>query len=118
MVGLFNHPKRKLRKLITEGEYSNALEFGNTLEPKYSNDPDFLFIMGGAYYVLGDADKSLEYFERILKINDLDTDALLLSARVYVYLKNNSEARRRCVKILEIDEEHRDARELIESIYE
>ena len=46
MTGLFNYPKRKLRKLITQGEYEQAIELGNELESKFSQDPDFLFIMG------------------------------------------------------------------------
>ena len=46
MSGLFNYPKRKLRKLITQGEYEKAEEYGNELEVKFSKDPDFLFIMG------------------------------------------------------------------------
>ena len=32
MVGLFSYPKRKLRKLINEGEYEQAIELGNDLE--------------------------------------------------------------------------------------
>ena len=43
MTGLFSYPKRKLRKLINEGEYEEAIRFGNQLEQKFSNDPDFLF---------------------------------------------------------------------------
>ena len=42
MTGLFSYPKRKLRKLISQGEYEKAIEFGNELEVKFSKDPDFL----------------------------------------------------------------------------
>ena len=52
MTGLFSYPKRKLRKLINEGEYEQAIKFGNELEQKFSNDPDFLFIMGSMYLSL------------------------------------------------------------------
>ena len=52
MTGLFSYPKRKLRKLINEGEYEQAIELGNDLEEKFSDDPDFLFIMGSMYYIL------------------------------------------------------------------
>ena len=41
MTGLFSYPKRKLRKLINQGEYEMAIEFGNELESKFSHDPDF-----------------------------------------------------------------------------
>ena len=57
MTGLFSYPKRKLRKLINEGEYEEAIRFGNQLEQKFSNDPDFLFIMGSMYYILNEEKK-------------------------------------------------------------
>ena len=41
MTGLFSYPKRKLRKLIDQGEYEKSIEFGNELEEKFSQDPDF-----------------------------------------------------------------------------
>ena len=59
MTGLFSYPKRKLRKLITQGEYEKAEEFGQELEAKFSKDPDFLFIMGSMYYMLNDEDDSV-----------------------------------------------------------
>ena len=34
MTGLFSYPKRKLRKLITQGEYEQANRVGNELEAK------------------------------------------------------------------------------------
>ena len=34
MTGLFSYPKRKLRKLIGQGEYDQAISFGNELEAK------------------------------------------------------------------------------------
>jgi len=62
LVGLFSHPKRRLKKLLNEGEYKEALEFGNSIEEKYSNDPDFFFIMGSIYYILEDAKKRIILF--------------------------------------------------------
>ena len=59
MTGLFSYPKRKLRKLISQGEYEKAIEFGNELEVKFSKDPDFLFIMGSMFYILNDEKKTL-----------------------------------------------------------
>ena len=52
MTGLFSYPKRKLRKLISQGEYEQAIEFGNELEAKTPKDPDLLFIMGSMFYIL------------------------------------------------------------------
>ena len=64
MTGLFSYPKRKLRKLINEGEYEQAIEFGNNLEGKFSDDPDFLFIMGSMYYMLKDVKNTLHFYEK------------------------------------------------------
>ena len=52
MVSIFRYPKRRLKKLISEGEYVEAIELGDRLESKFSNDPDFMFIMGGVYVIL------------------------------------------------------------------
>lgn len=112
----FSFPKRKLRKLISSGEYSEALEFAATIEPKYANDPDFLFIMASAHYILGNADESLKYYERVLAISKFDIDALLLSARVYAHTGDKDEAARRCKKILENEPDHREALELLDSL--
>ena len=49
MVGLFKQPKRHLKKLIRDGEYTDAIVFGKNLEPEYSDDSDFMFIMGSIY---------------------------------------------------------------------
>ena len=51
----FSYPKRKLRKMITKGDYKKALAFGNSIEDKFSEDPGFLFIMGTIYYFLENA---------------------------------------------------------------
>ena len=51
----FNTPKRKLKKLIQNGDYKEAIELGDEIEEKYANDPDYLFIMGGLFYILEDA---------------------------------------------------------------
>ena len=59
MVGLFSYPKRKLKKLIKDGEYIEALEFGKSLESHFSEDSDFMFIMGSTYYILEDSKTDL-----------------------------------------------------------
>lgn len=115
MVSLINYPKRKLRKLLNSGEYSKALEFAASIEPKFTNDPDFLFIMGSTHYILGNADESLGYFDRVLAISEYDIDALLLSARLYAHTGDIKKAKQRCERILEF-EDHKDAKELLGSL--
>ena len=87
MVGLFRYPKRRLRKLVQQGEYKEALEFGASIEEKFSNDPDFFFIMGSIYYILEDAKNTLYYFNKSLEINENDIETLLLKANVHLHLK-------------------------------
>lgn len=114
MTGFFRYPKRKLRKMISRGDYKEALEFGNTLEEKYSNDPDFLFIMGSIYYMLEHPDNALHYFDRSLQY-DTDTETLFLKANVHFAIKEFDEARECCNKILEIDSDHNGARNLLKN---
>ncbi len=73
LIGLFNYPKRHLKKLLKEGEYKEALEFGYSIEEKYSNDPDFFFIMGSIYYILEDVKYALYYFDKTLSISEFDS---------------------------------------------
>ena len=40
MVGLLSYPKRKLKKLIKQGEYKEAIAFGNTMEEEYEYDEE------------------------------------------------------------------------------
>ena len=91
MTGLFSYPKRKLRKLIGQGEYEKAEEYGNELEAKFSKDPDFLFIMGSMYYMLNDEKKPLHYIDRVLEMNPYDVESLSLKLRVHQLLAEQQE---------------------------
>ena len=91
MTGLFSYPKRKLRKLITQGEYEQAEQLGNELEQKFSKDPDFLFIMGSMYYMLNDEEKTLHYINRVLEMNPYDVESLSLKLRVHQFRAENQE---------------------------
>ena len=90
MTGLFSYPKRKLRKLIKESEFEEAIALANSMEEKYQYDPDFLFIMAGMFYILEDAKKTLHYVDRLLEINEYDTEALSLKLRAHQYFKENA----------------------------
>ena len=67
MVGLFKYPKRKMKKLLKDGEYDEAITFGKSLESEYSEDHDFMFIMGSAYFIVEDAEKALPYLSKALQ---------------------------------------------------
>jgi len=116
LVGFFSYPKRRLRKLVKEGEYKEAVEFGKSLEEKNPNDADLLFIMGGLFYILKDAKPALNYFDRVLEINGVDQETLLLKANVHVFLKEFDIAIECCNKVLEVDFENMEAKNLLERL--
>ena len=118
MVGLFSYPKRKLRKLINEGEYEQAIELGTDLEEKFSDDPDFLFIMGSMYYILNDEKKTLYYIDRVLEINEYDVESLSLKLRVHEYLKENDVVIDCCKKILKVDPDNFEVRDILDELEE
>ena len=116
MVGLFSYQKRKLRKLIKEGEFEEAIALGNSMEEKYQYDPDFIVIMAGIFYILQEPKKTLQYVERVLEINEYDTDALGLKLRVHQHLKENDKVIECCKKILEIDSDAYDVRTILNEL--
>ncbi len=118
MVSLFRYPKRRLRKLVQQGEYKEAIEFGKSLEEKFSNDPDFFFIMGSLYYILDDAKNTLYYFDKSLEINENDIETLLLKANVHLYLKELNPVIDCCEKVLEIDPKNSRAQEILDNLHE
>ena len=114
MVGFFSYPKRKLKKLVKEGEYKEAIEFGKSLEQKNPKDVDLLFIMGSIFYILKDAKNALNYFDRVLKLNPNDIETLLLKANVHLFLKENETVIECCKKVLRVDSENKEAKEILE----
>ena len=116
MVGLFSHPKRKLRKLIKEGEFEEAIAMGNSMEEKYQYDPDFIFIMASIFYILQDPKKTMKYLERGLEINEYDTEALGIKLRVHQHFKENAKVIECCKKILEVDSDAYDVRAILNEL--
>ena len=116
MTGLFSYPKRKLRKLISQGEYEQAIEFGNELEAKTPKDPDLLFIMGSMFYILNDEKKTLHYIDRVLEINPYDVESLSLKLRVHQFLKEDDVVIDCCRKILEVSPDNFEVRDLISEL--
>ncbi len=116
MVSLFRYPKRRLKKLIREGEYVEAIEFGNSLESKFSDDPDFMFIMGGVYVILEESKKALPYFEKAVQLDNNDVEMLKLKTDVHLDLQQKDEAIVCCKRILELEPKNYDAKELLEKL--
>ena len=116
MTGLFSYPKRKLRKLIKASEFEEAIALANSMEEKYQYDPDFLFIMAGMFYILEDAKKTLHYVDRLLEINEYDTDALGLKLRVHQHFKENAKVIECCKKILEVNSDSYEVRDILNKL--
>ena len=116
MVGLFKHPKRHLKKLVKEGEYSEAIQFGKSLESEYSDDHDFMFIMGSVYFIVDDAKKSLPYFEKALSLDSDDIETLTLKTNVHLALQQKNEAIDCCKHILKLQPKNSEAQELLDEL--
>ena len=116
MVSLFRYPKRRLKKLIREGEYVEAIEFGNSLESKFSDDPDFMFIMGGVYVILEDAQKALPYYEKAFQLDNNDVETLKLKTDVHLDLQQKDEAIDCCKRNLKLEPKNLEAKELLEEL--
>ena len=116
MVGLFSYPKRRLKKLVKDGEYVEALEFGKSLESKFSQDPDFMFIMGSIYYILEDSKKAIPYFERALELAGNDVETLTLKTNAHLALQQKDEAIECCKLILKLQPENYEAHGLLEKL--
>ncbi len=116
MVSLFRYPKRRLKKLIREGEYVQAIEFGDSLESKFSDDPDFMFIMGGVYIILEDAKKALPYYEKAFQLDNSDVETLKLKTDVHLALQQKDEAIDCCKRIVKLEPKNYEAKELLEEL--
>ena len=60
--------------------------------------------------------RQLQYVERVLEINEYDTDALGLKLRVHQHLKENDKVIECCKKILEIDSDAYDVRTILNEL--
>ena len=116
MVGLFSHPKRRLKKLVEKGEYPDAIAFGKSLESKYSDDHDFMFIMGSVFSIVEDHEKALPYFERAYQLDNSDIETLTLKTNTHLALEQKNEAIDCCKQIVKLEPTNSEAQELLEKL--
>ncbi|KAF6244944.1 tetratricopeptide repeat protein [Nitrosopumilus sp. b2] len=116
MVGLFKHPKRKIKKLIKDGEYGDAIKLGKSLESQYSDDHDFMFIMGSVYFLVDDAKNALPYFEKAFELDETDVETLKLKTNVHLALEQKDKAIECCKQVLKIDSKNSEAQNLLEKL--
>jgi tetratricopeptide (TPR) repeat protein len=116
MVSLFRYPKRRLKKLLKDGEYAEAIEYGKSLESKFSGDSDFMFIMGSVFLIVDEAEKALPYFEKSFQLNPDDVENLTLKTNVHLALQQKDEALDCCKRILKLQPKNYEAKELLEQL--
>ena len=116
MASLFRYPKRRLKKLIREGEYVQAIQLVNTLESKFSNDSDFMFITGGLYTILEDPKKALPYYEKAFELDNSDVETLQLKTNVHLALQQKEKAIQCCKQILKLEPKNHRAQELLDEL--
>ena len=116
MVGLFSYPKRHLKKLIKDGEYVEAIEFGKSIASKFSQDYDYMFIMASIYYILEDHKKALPYFEKAHDLNNTDIETLTLKTNSHLALQQKNEAIDCCKQILKLEPKNYEAQGLLEKL--
>lgn len=116
MTGLFSYPKRHLKKLVKNGDYVEALEFGKSLAEKFSKDPDYMFMMGSIYFILEDSKKAILYFEKALQLKHDDIETLTLKTNAHLSLQQKDEAIECCRKIIKLDPDNYEAHGLLEKL--
>ena len=116
MVKLFRHPKRRIKKLIHDGEYDEAIKFGKNLESQYSDDPDFMFIMGCSFLVVEDAQNALSYFEKAFRLDSDDVEILTLKTNAHLALGQKDKAIACCKYIVKLDPKNTKAQDLLDSL--
>lgn len=128
LVGLFSRaPKdlqkkknaeniKKLKKLVKEKNYPEALKLGTEYLEKVPNNPDVLFMLGGIYYLKNKYKKAISYFDKSLEIAIYDVDVLLLKAYSHQKLGENKRAIQCCDKIREVDPKSKAVSELLKQL--
>lgn len=116
MAGLFKHPKRRIKKLLRDGEYDKAIEFGKNLESKYSEDHDFMFILGSAFFIVDDAKRALPYFEKAFQLDNEDVETLSLKTNVHLALDQKDKAIACCKYIIKLEPKNTEAQDLLEKL--
>ena len=116
MAGFFIHPKRRLKKLVKDGEYVEALKFGHKIESEHAGDPGFMFIMGSIYFMVDDPKKALPYFEKAHGLDPKDAETLTLKTNVHLALQQKDEAISCCKKIITLEPKNYEAHGLLERL--
>ena len=116
MPSFFKYPKRRLKKLLKDGEYDEAVKFGKSLESEYSDDHDYMFIMGSVFSIVDDPKRALPYFEKAYQLDNNDVENLTLKTNVHLALEQKDEAIECCKLILTLQPKNTEAQDLLEEL--
>ena len=83
---------------------------------QFSEDSDFMFIMGSTYYILEDSKKAVPYFEKAHNLNPNDVETLTLKTNAHLTLQQKDEAIECCKKILKLQPDNHEAQGLLEKL--
>ena len=68
--------------------------------------------------MLKDVKNTLHYIDRVLEINEYDVESLSLKLRVHQYLKENDIVINCCKKILKVDSDNFEVRDILDELEE
>ena len=115
-MGFFKYPKRRLRKMVQDGQYAEALHFGRSIESEFAEDHDYHFIMGSIHYILEEPRRAIPYFDRAISFQHNDIEALMLKTNAHLAVREVEEAMACCMHILKLNSDHIEARALLNDL--
>jgi len=86
------------------------------LEQEFSDDSDFMFIMGSIYFIVDDAKMALPYFEKSFELNSDDIEMLTLKTNVHLALQQKDEAIDCCKRIIKLEPKNSEAESLLDQL--
>jgi len=105
-----NKELKKAYKLIRTGKYPQAIRFLEPKVPLFLEDEHFYSLLGISCLHTGDLGGSEFYFKRSLQVNKENIDSRLYLATVYLKKKDQANAARLWLNVLDMDPSNKTAR--------
>ena len=83
------------------------------LEKQSSPSVDVLKVLGEIYLSDGEIDKTIEIYDRLLRLAPDDTESRFQLARLYALAKNYQAARDQCQRVIQLEPDHPEAHGLL-----
>lgn len=111
-----NKDLRKAHDLVKSGKYPQAIRFLEPKVPLYLEDDYFYYLLGKSCLHTGDIGGAEFYFKRSLQVNSDSTAARLYLAAVQLRKKDQANAARLWLNILDVDPQNTFAKKGLESL--